>query len=122
MADVDPKTVNNLLTDMPDPKSNPTAVNLRKIAKALGVEAWMLLIENFPFEEIAKPSLKHISADGYALLNLYESATEEKRASLLDYMSYQLRGSAAESKVRDVQSRYLTPTAVKYKKCEEDFN
>ena len=114
------------LVNYPD-NNNPTVGTLQTLASAFKVPVWTLLVKDFPFEAL-KPSnnIKSISADGYSLLSVYESAPEEKRKSLLDYASYQLRGSPEERKVRDVQARYLTPspikTPIRYPGCNEDFD
>jgi hypothetical protein len=105
---------------------NITLDHLLAISDISGIELWTLFVPNFPYRNTQGKRITNISADGYALLHIYESATDEQRKSLLDYASYQMRGSAAESKVRDVQSRYLTPTPIntpiRYKGCNEDHD
>lgn len=113
------------LVNYPD-DNNPTVGTLQTLASVFKVPVWTLVSKDFPFEALKQSNnIKSISADGYALLHIYESATDEQRKSLLDYASYQMRGSAAESKVRDVQSRYL-PSPInapaRYKGCSEDHD
>jgi transcriptional regulator with XRE-family HTH domain len=105
--------------------NNPTLEKLQTIARAFRVRVWSLLVDEFPFEEATqKPQLKNISAAGYRLLALFESASPEKQQSMLDYVAFQLKDTAGERKIRETQHRYAPSKANSpkpYPGCDEDF-
>jgi len=119
---VDHGTISKLLSDYALP--NPTTKIITGLANSFKVAPWMLMIENFPFDSLGnRQPLTQISTSGYMLLELYESASEEKRKSLLDYVAYQLRADPkAEHKIREAQTKYLLTNDGKYPRCNEDYN
>lgn len=124
-AGIAPATLTTFLKN-PEER-NITLDNLFSISDICGVELWMLLIEEFPFEEIKKKKpLKRISADGYALLDLYERAPASARSEMLNYVAYQLRENPiAERKIRETQQRYTSAkisSTTPYPGCAEDFD
>lgn len=122
-ANMAPSTLTTFLKYPED--RNITLDHLLAIADISGIELWTLFVPDFPYRATQGKRITSISADGYALLHIYESATAEQRKSVLDYASYQLRGSPGESKVKEVKSRYLPSpinTPYKYKGCEEDHD
>jgi len=113
-------TLGNFLNE-PEERS-PWVKTILTLANVLKVEPWMLMIKNFPFEEMGiGKRVKKISPAGYRLLVLFEQATPDQQKSLLDYVSYQLKDSpGVERKVRETQTRYYPMTT--YPKCEENHD
>lgn len=111
MANVDPKTVNSLLTDAGTPKTNISITKLSKIARALGVEIWMLLIRDFPFDTAANRNIKKITPSGYQLLYSFERASSDMiRYAMLDSIAHSLSrvDDQAAGQIKEAQIRYFT--------------
>lgn len=121
---VSPATITKF-TATPD-EANPKISTIQHLSEALKVSPWMLLIEDFPFEVLKnRKLLNKVSADGYALLSLYEAATAEKRKEILNYVSYQLKDTpGVERKIQDTKDRYLASYPISsttpYPGCDED--
>lgn len=107
---VSQRTISSILAV--DEFPNPSIKVLTNIAKALNVQAWMLLIDNFPFESIGltKP-LQQITAEGYRLLHVFENVNNDTRKSILDYALYQMRHDPKYAdRIQEIRGTY-SPTA-----------
>ncbi len=106
MANVDQKTINNLLAH--DTLPNPTTKVLAAIATSFRVEPWMLLIQDFPWDAVSTKPVDHISSSSYRLLSAVEQADDEQRKAILDYAVFQLRENERRANlIRDARSQYL---------------
>lgn len=89
--------------------SNPTVEKIRGVADGLGVEAWMLLVKNFPWEAIGKNKpLQQISSQGYAMLAMFETLSEQDRKSIFDYMEFVLKNDERNTNVVREARKYLS--------------
>lgn len=93
-------------------ENNPTTKTLRAIAKVLVVEAWMLLIKDFPMHLIKKKPLKKISPEGYALLQGFEASSDETKQAILRQASLLMNeidnNSAERTTIKEVTDNYTT--------------
>lgn len=118
---VDQGTISKLLAT--DTLPNPTMKVITGIASAFNIAPWMLLVESFPFHLVGSKPLKTVSDDSYILLRLYEDATPELRRSILDYVSYQVRGDKkTEDRIKEAASKYTLGSDGKYPGCAEDHS
>ncbi len=104
------KTTTTALLKNPD-GSNPTLKNLQGMAESLKTELWMLFVDDFPFEAVTGSPLKKISADGYTLLNVFESCNDEKvRYAMLEAAKQAIKPLDEKSSIliAETQSRYLS--------------
>lgn len=106
-ARLDPKTVTGLMAK--DALPNPTAKNLYKLAKALKVEPWMLMIEGFPFYQVKGIPLRSISGPTYTIANAMEHEPENIKLLMMEAASHVLRGVDPRwsNHIKDVQTEYL---------------
>lgn len=107
-GEITPKSITRMV-NTPD-EGNPTLEKMQVIARALKVKPWMLLLEDFPFEDTRREkNLNKISANGYEMLRIFEEASIEKQQSMLDYAAYNLRENpGAERAIRVLQAKYNT--------------
>jgi len=118
---VSPATITKF-TATPD-EANPKLSTLIDIADTFRISPWMLLVPQFPYAAVSTQPLNEICADGYALLKIYQAAPDHMRKTILDYAAYQLRGQPqTETKIREVQAKYLVTNDGKYPRCNEDHS
>ena len=106
-ANMDYKTVANLLAD--DFISNPTVRIVYKLSKALGVEPWMLMIKDFPFDQVKGRPLKTMSGPTYIIANAMEHADHNVQLLMMESASQTLRGinDKHSQKIKKAQASYL---------------
>lgn len=107
-AGLDPKTVTGLMAK--DALPNPTAKNLYKIAKALKVETWMLMIEDFPFDQVKGKALKTMSGPTYVIANAMEHEEDGVKLLMMESASQTLRGidDRRSLSIKKAQASYLS--------------
>ncbi len=106
-AGVDQKTISNLLADNTLP--NPTTKVIQKIAKALKVEAWMLLVPGFPFEKMTEKPLKTLSPISYNLLEHMEAEPDAIKLMILHAASHALcqLDDKRSHKLKEIHARWF---------------
>lgn len=113
-AGVDHGTISKLRSE--DTLPNPTVKIITGLANAFGIEPWMLLIENFPFNVGRnRLHLKSISEDGYIMLKVFESCDNETvRYALLEAAKQAIKplDERASNQIADIQSTYLAKRSV----------
>lgn len=107
-AKMDYKTVANLLAD--DFISNPTVKVVHKLAKALSVEPWMLMVRDFPFDQIKGHPLRTMSGPTYIVANAMEHEEKNVQLLMMESASQTLRGidDKRSAQIKDAQASYLT--------------
>lgn len=109
-AKVADKTVSNLMAD--DVISNPTVKVLTSLARVLRVEPWMLLVEDFPFEQIKGKPLKQIHGPAYVVADAMEHETHVVQLLMMEAVSHALRGidPKRSNYIKEEQASYLIDT------------
>jgi len=96
-AKVDQKTINDFMREE-NKTSSIKLVTLDKIAKALKVCGWHLLVPSLPIEFInSAPKCSKISPTGFSLLTVYETASDEVKREIIGYTDYILDRSGDSS-------------------------
>lgn len=115
-AGLDPKTVTGLMAE--DSLPNPTAKNLSKLAKALGVKVWMLMIEDFPFDHIKDRPLRKMRGPAYVVADAMEHEPENIQLLIMEAVSHVLRGIDPKwsNHIKDIQADYLVSSTPKSKR------
>ncbi|MFA7656522.1 helix-turn-helix domain-containing protein [Acidithiobacillus thiooxidans] len=81
---VSQRTISNMLNPDYDPRYSPTLNNIEKVADALGISPWQLLIEAVPTEVIA-------SRDIEKLVHIFSTVSEEGRDAILSVGKREVR-------------------------------
>lgn len=104
---LDPKTITGMMAA--DAMPNPRTKNLVKIARALKVEPWMLLVENFPFHMIKGKPLKKLSGPSYVVANAMEQESQMVKMIMMEAASQALSNVDNEQSaaIKDAQAQYL---------------
>lgn len=112
-ARMDYKTISNLLAD--DFISNPTLKVVHKLAKSLKVEPWMLLVKDFPFDQVKSRPLKSLSGLTYVVANAMEQETDTVKLLMMESASHVLRGVDAKQsdQIKEAQTAYLKKEVLK---------
>lgn len=77
----------------------PTTKTLIAIAERNGVEAWMMLVRDFPWDAVGHEKMDHISSQGYLLLKAFERSTPDTKKAILSQMAFLLKND--ENKERE---------------------
>lgn len=104
---VSQKTINFLLDK--ETISNPTATVLDRLAKTLKVKPWMLLIKDFPFDQVKGKPLKAISGPTYVVANAMEQESQTVQILMMEAASHVLmRVDKKQSlAIKEAQANYL---------------
>ena len=90
--------------------NNPSLEKLQILARVFRVKVWMLLIEDFPFSvAISTKPPKRITSDGYTLLRVFESCTNDQvRYALLEATKQAIKplDERASNQIADAQAHY----------------
>ncbi len=101
-----------LTTFMKEPQLRNLSINkLLAIAQAAKVEPWMLLVPDFPFEELKNDRpVKCISPMSYALLRTVESKDDSVKLMLLEAVSASLRiiDERGSDQLKETQAAYMS--------------
>lgn len=100
------RTISNILAE--DEFPNPSVKVLSQLADSLGVKAWMLLLDSFPFDSIglSKP-LQGVSHEGYRLLRAYEDLPDDRRKAILDFAIFQAKENDRRADlIREARQHY----------------
>ena len=82
------RTVNQLFSENED--TNPRIDTVELVAKALGIETWMLLSPNFPFHALKKKKPLNIEEEDLLLMQALKKTTPEQRKTIRTYASFMI--------------------------------
>lgn len=104
---VSQKTVNFLLDEAI--VSNPTVAVMDRLAKHFGVKAWMLMIEDFPFDHVKTPPLNSFSGPTYSIADAMEHEPLPIQLLMMEACSHVLMSvdKKQSASIKADQARYL---------------
>lgn len=94
-------------------ENNPTIKTLRAIAKVLEVEAWMLVIPDFPFEAIRHRPIDRFHPLTYSIVETMEKEPELVKLLITESVSHALCKIDVKHshEIKEVQAAYLKKTS-----------
>lgn len=83
---VSTRTVNQLMSESAE--SNPRIDTVDLVAKTLGIETWMLLVPEFPFQALPRKGALNLKEESILILKVLDKATDEDRKSIREYAKF----------------------------------